>query len=375
MRDDGTQDVREEAAGELAPAWPRAVAARRRSYWVWLLPLLAVGAVAALWLARGLWTVSALSVVLAYLVSPVVELAHRRWHVRRGLAILGSYVLLALVVGGAAALVLPDLARELQRLGQSLPAWQAAAEGAVNHLRAGYRNLPLPAPLRSAADAAVQAGDRGVQSAVAQALRGVQRLAGLVFALLLAPVLTYYLLVDLDRIRAGFARLLPQQARAPVGRLLHDLDAVLAGWIRGELMVAAAVAGLATVALLLLGVHFAFLLGIIAGMAELIPYFGPYMGAVPAIAMASAGGLRLVLLTAAAFLVIQELEGTLLAPRVVGGAVGLHPLVVIGALLLGEHLFGIPGLLLAVPSAAILRVLVRHAFAALTESRSPRSLT
>ena len=372
MREDGPQEVQPETAAELVPHWRRAGAGSR---WGWLLPLLAVGAGVCLYLARGLWTTFALAIVLAYLVSPLVELAHRRWHVARGVAILGSYALLALVVGGTLALVLPDIARELERLALTLPMWQGAAQTVVNHLRAGVTRLPLPTALRTAADNALRTGDREAQAAVAAALRGLQRLVGVFFALLLAPVLSYYLLADLDRIRSGFARLLPQGARAPVARLLHDLDAVLAGWIRGELVVAAVVAGMATAALVLLRVHFAFILGLMAGVGELIPYFGPFLGAVPAVAMATAGGWRLVLETAGAFLVIQELEGTLLAPRVVGGAVGLHPLVIIAALLLGEDLFGLAGVILAVPATAILRVIVRHAFAALTEARPPRRLT
>lgn len=372
MREDGPQEIHPETAAELAPRWRHAGVGAR---WLWLLPLVALGAGALLYIARGLWTTFALAIVLAYLVSPLVELAHRRWHVARGVAILGSYAILGVIVGGTLALVLPDIARELQRLALVLPVWQGAAQTVVNHLRAGFSRLPLPLALRSAADNALRTGDRQAQAAVAGALHGLQRLVGIFFALLLAPVLTYYLLVDLDRIRSGFARLLPQGARTPVARLLHDLDAVLAGWIRGELVVAAVVAGLATTALLLLRVHFAFILGLMAGVGELIPYFGPFLGAIPALAMATAGGWRLVLETAGAFLVIQELEGTFLAPRVVGGAVGLHPLVIIAALLLGEDLFGVVGVLLAVPAAAILRVIIRHAFAALTQARPPRRLT
>lgn len=373
MREDGLRDSPPGAATELASDLGRAASLRAR--WLWLIALLVLAATAFLYIARGLWTAFALAIVLAYLVSPLVEVAHRRWHVPRGLAILGSYVALGLVLGGAAAIAIPDIAQELQHLAQVLPLWQRVAQAAVAHLRAGFSALPLPRALRIALDDALRTGDRQAQATVASALAALQRLLGLAVAMLLAPVLTYYLLVDIDHIRRGFMRLLPQSARAAVGRLLHDLDGVLAGWIRGELVVAAVVAALATVALLLLGVHFAFLLGTLAGMGELIPYFGPFLGAIPALALATTGGWRLVIETGAAFFIIQELEGTLLAPRVVGGAVGLHPLVIIAALVLGEDLFGIVGVLLAVPGAAILRVLVRHAFAALTEGRPPRRLT
>jgi predicted PurR-regulated permease PerM len=329
-----------------------------------------------LWLLRGILAPFALAALLAYLVGPAVERLHRHAHLPRPLGIFVAYAGLALAVGAFAVLVLPDLIAELQRLGDVLPALTGAAQRAVDRLRAGYGGLPLPPDLRAAVDAALVRIQAALLAAVRQTLGGALGLVGLALSAVLAPVLAYYLLADLPRIKLEFARLLPPSARQPVLACLADLDAVLAGWIRGQLLLAAAVGALATVALLLLRVRFAFTLGLVAGLGELVPYFGPVLGAIPALAVAATtGGLPLALEVGLAFLLIQQTESMLLAPRIVGGSVGLHPLVVIASLLVGERLGGLWGVVLAVPAAACLRVLGRHVVRALTSARPPRRLT
>lgn len=366
-----------EAAAELAPgrAWRR-VAQPAGGPWLWLGPALAAAALGAVYLLRSVLTPFLCAGLLCYLVAPLVDTLQRRVRLPRALAILGSYAALGLFLAAFAAFVLPGLIGELQRLAAGLPALFAGAEARLAAARAGYRGLPLPPALRSAADAALLRGEAGARAALGQALAGLLGAFGLVFPLLLAPVIAFYLLADLPRLRAQWARLLPPGARQPVALCLGELDAVLAGWVRGELLVALAVGSMATAAVLLLHLRYAFTLGLVAGLGELLPYFGPVLGALPALAVAgSSGGLPAVLYTAVAFLAIQQVESAFLAPRVVGGAVGLHPLVVIGALLLGERLGGLAGVVLAVPAAGCLRVLARHGVRALTAAHLPRRLT
>ncbi len=369
------QAQRRDPREDLDPSGARDRGERRRAPWAALLALLILALAAALWAARSLLLPFGLGGVLAYMVAPLVDWGEHRLDLPRGVAILLSFLLLGGVIAALGWLIVPDLARELQRLSTTLPIYGQVATQAVNHLRTGYGNLPLPQALRTGADRALTRAENGAESAVTQTLAGVRGLVGLAFSLLLAPVLAFYLLLDLPHLRLEWARLLPEGARQRVLLLGRDLDAVLAGWIRGELVVAAAVATLSTLALVLLGVRFAFILGLVAGVGELIPYFGPFLGAVPAVLVAATGGPRLVLETAAAFLVIQQLEGAFLAPRVVGRAVGLSPLVTIAVLLLGDHWAGIGGVILSVPVAAMLRVLAQHAMAALTSLRPPRRLT
>ena len=350
----------------------------RPAVWRWLAAAVlgVVAGVVAWWLAPAVLTPFTLAIVLAYMVAPLVESLQRWARLSRPAAILVSYACLAVLVAGFAVFVLPDLVAELQRLMRDLPRTLAAVQKATGQVRAGYGRLPLPRDLRRAVDTGVTQVQGTLIGAVHQALAGLIGAFGLVFALVLAPVLAFYTLVDLAHIKRGFERLLPPAARQGALSCLADLDAVLSGWVRGQLTLATLVGGLATVALILLGVRFALTLGLLAAIGELIPYFGPVIGALPALGMAAAsGGWRLLAETALAYLVIQQLEGSLLAPRIVGGAVGLHPLVVITALLVGDYLHGLVGVILSVPLAGCLRVLVVHAVGALTRLREPRRLS
>lgn len=366
-----------EAAMEFAVRPARGAASRSvpGPPWGWLLLGLGVAALAVAYGLRGALTPFAFAAVLCYIVAPTVEYLHRRARFPRPLAILTSYAFLALGLWAFTNYILPDLVGELQRLILRLPGYAAALERQVGRWRAGYGRLPLPPALRQALDQALARVAAGARAALSQALGGLVGAFGLVVPIVLAPVLAYYFLSDLPRLRAEFARLLPPAARQPTMSCLGDLNAVLAGWIRGQLLLAAVVATLATVAVLLLHLRFAFTLGLVAGIGELIPYFGPVLGALPALAVAvGAGGLGLAAWTALAFLAIQQLESVFLAPRIVGGAVGLHPLTVIAALLIGERLAGLPGIVLAIPAAGCLRVLGRHTVRALTATRAPRRL-
>ncbi len=386
MRDGERPDS--EAAAELAPRWaaepaaaarraiPTAAAATGHAPWVWLLPALTVVAVLLLYVLRSLLTPFVLAAVLAYLVAPVVERLQRHAGLPRGLAILVAYAGTLLVIAAFAVFVLPDLVAEMQRLAAGLPAYTARLEVRLAALRGGYGRLPLPPAMRAATDRALLQAEAAARASLDQALAGAVSVFGLIVPLLLAPVLAFYILCDLPLLRTRLSRLLPPAARQPVLLCLADLDAVIAGWIRGELLTAGAVGVLATLAVLVLRLRYAFTLGLVAGLGELIPYFGPVLGALPALAVAAGtGGFPAVVYTGLAFLAIQQIESVFLAPRIVGGSVGLHPLAVIAALLVGDQLGGLCGIILAVPAAGCARVLVRHGVRVLTAVRAPRRLT
>lgn len=378
---DGSEPHRPLASGGGAGGWPpppppslpRPLPGGLPAVLWWA--LLAAAAAATVFVLRGVLLPLVLGALLAYLLAPLVARLHRMG-LPRPWAILSSYAIVCVAVGAFVWMALPDLVGELQRLATTVPGLVSRIEAHVAAVRAGYRRLPLPSSLRGAADGALMRAQRGAEGAIRQALAGLLGGFHVLVALVLAPVLTYYTLADLPRIKSQFARLLPPEARHPVMACLSDLDGVLSGYIRGELVTAIAVGVLATLACVLLRLHFAFTLGLLAMLGELIPYLGPVLGAIPALGVAALqGGLPLTLEVAVAYLAIQQIESVLLAPRIVGGSVSLHPLTTIVALLVGERLGGLAGLFLAVPAAACLRVLGIHAVRALTAMRAPRRLT
>lgn len=190
--------------------------------------------------------------------------------------------------------------------------------------------------------------------------RGVATLATVVSYVVLTPVLLFYLLRDWDRILAGVLDLVPPAHRAPTRAFGQELDRKLAGYLRGQLTVAAISGSLTALGLWILGFPYALLLGALAGALGMIPYVGLVISLVPAvvIALLTPEPLMGILKVGGVFAAVSMLEGSVLAPRIVGDSTNLHPVVVVLALTLGGFFFGFPGLLLGVPAAAALKLLL-----------------
>lgn len=185
---------------------------------------------------------------------------------------------------------------------------------------------------------------------------------GWVANLALIPILTFYLLRDWDRMVAYIDDLLPRSIQPLVGKLARESDEVLGAFLRGQLMVMLSLAVIYSIGLSLVGLEFALLIGLIAGLVSFVPYLGLIVGVTIA-------GIAILFQTQdvfnllgvlAVFGVAQVIEGTVLTPLLVGERIGLHPVTVIFAVLAGGQLFGFFGILLALPVAAVLAVMMRH---------------
>jgi predicted PurR-regulated permease PerM len=161
----------------------------------------------------------------------------------------------------------------------------------------------------------------------------------------------------MDSMHRGLIARIPLAARPKTIKVIREIDGVVGGFIRGQLLVAAIVGALIVILLSILHVRYATVIGIVAGLLEIIPYVGAVAGALPAVLIAfitngSLNGVFVIL----GFVAINQLEGHVISPLVVSGKVGLSPFVVILALLTGGELFGLTGLLIAVPIAGIIKV-------------------
>ena len=186
--------------------------------------------------------------------------------------------------------------------------------------------------------------------------------AGWLMNLILIPVVTFYLLRDWERVQEGIMQLLPKSWRGRVTLLGKECDEVISAFVRGQLLVMLALAVFYSVGLSLVGIKLALLLGLLAGLANIVPYLGFLLGIIAASVAAFFQFQSLPVLGCvwAVFLLGQLLEGMLLTPWLVGDRIGLHPVAVIFAVLAGGQLFGPVGVLLALPVAAVIMVLLRH---------------
>lgn len=334
----------------------------------WRLLGLLAAAAGVLWFLywiRPVLTPFFLAAVLAYVLAPAVDYLERQG-LGRGWGILLIYALLGLVAGGLVGFVLPGFLRELNRLTDVLPAYTVEVKNWLDNWQTRYSRAPVPPGLRQVIDDTL----RGLE---ARALAVTEGVAGAMFGLvsglmnlILAPFLAFYLLVDLPRIKRGLVFVLPTRSRGRWLSLLEEVDRVVSGFIRGQLLLSAMMGVLTSVVLALLGMRFAVVVGIITALTEFVPYFGPLIGAVPALALASLDSLGMVVKVLIAWFVLHQIEGAVLSPKIMGESVGLHPLTVIFALLAGGELFGVAGMILAVPVTAVLKVVLQFVYQQLT---------
>lgn len=316
---------------------------------------------ALLFVLEGALTPLALSLGIAYLLDPAVTALERRGLPRR----LGVLVLLALalvVLALALLVVVPELARQLRLLAQSLPGWiDALLDWAVPRLEA--LGVAVPASWAEAFRELQQRfGIERLGGLVQGFVSGVTGTLGAVLGVLVVPVIAYYLLAEFAAVKAGAVSVIPPRFREGVLAQVRRVDTLLSGFVRGQLTVCALLGTLYAVGFAVIGVPAALLIGIVSGTIAFVPYVGS------AVALTSAAfaclfeyglGLRL-LAVVGWYVLVQNLEGFVLTPRIVGRSVGMHPVTVIVALLIGGNLLGFLGLLVAVPLAAVVQVFVRE---------------
>jgi predicted PurR-regulated permease PerM len=302
------------------------------------------------------------SVFLTYLLYPAVNRLSRRMPLL--LAIVLVYAVIIAVIVLAISFVVPRLADESTLLVRRYPEILSRFHSLVynprdpitSHLPDWVRQELATMP--SEIIAFLKVHGAGMLGHVVPVIAGA---ATVIATFIIVPLITAYLLLDLDRLRGVLAAIVPREKWHSAFAFLAEVDAVIGGFIRGQMIVALCVGILITIAMLLLHVPYAFLLGLLAGVTDLIPYVGAVMAFIPAfISALLVHGLGSAFLVLLAFVAIYEFEGHIIAPNVVGRQVHLSPFVVLLALLIGAELGGIVGMLVAIPIAGALRVLVRR---------------
>ncbi|HHW98671.1 MAG TPA: AI-2E family transporter [Firmicutes bacterium] len=297
------------------------------------------------------------AVLLAYLLSPFVEALERR-KVPRTLAILIIYSLFisALVMAGVYGV--PAIVSEVNGLIKQLPSLTQQVQALLAKAEEQFNHFNLPPTITEAVNnnlLKLQVYLDRVLNAIPQF---VLNLFGSIVAIILIPILSFYMLKDIELIKQSLLNLVPGGHRGRIVALFSRIDDKLGAWIRGQLTVGFIVGFLTFIGLEIVGMDFALVLGIVVGITNIIPYFGPIIGAAPALFL---GLLRSPLMFVKVLIVqvvAQQLESNLITPQILGRQLGLHPLLIIFALLLGAQFGGVVGLLFAVPITAVVREIV-----------------
>ncbi|MEM7612538.1 MAG: AI-2E family transporter [Pseudomonadota bacterium] len=304
--------------------------------------------------------------LLAYVGDPLADKL-QKLRLPRPLAVLVVFLLTFVVVGGLVLLLLPLVQSQVAALLEVLPRYVQLLEDRVwPHIAAFVSEESAGGEFGLAAmfeRFGSTAGSWG-SSLIASLGRSGTALLGAVINLFLIPILTFYLLRDWDVIMGRVGALIPSKHYDSVMEIARESDETLGAFLRGQLLVMIGLAVIYTVGLSLIGLKFALAIGIVAGLVSFVPYlgfiFGIGLAGLTALNMPDSG--LLLILVVVVFSVAQFIEGSVLTPKLVGDRIGLHPVLVIFAVMAFGQLFGFFGILLALPAAAVIAVLVRHLY-------------
>jgi predicted PurR-regulated permease PerM len=309
----------------------------------------------ALYLARYAVLLVYVSFLFAAGFSPLVRVIERQQarpigrRLPRWLAILTVYLAILGVLSAVALMVVPPLAQQAQELWTRLPGlvddaqdWLIARDILNHRLTIGEAVRQAPGSTGDAAGALLSA---------------VWGVAGGLFGIVTILILTFYLLVESDHVFNGFVRLFPRSRRAQVRTAARAITEKVSAWLNGQLILAGTIGTTAAIGLGLMQVPYFYVLALIAAVGEIIPIVGPVLSAIPAVLVALSVSPKLGLFVALFWIVQQQIENHILVPKIMQRQVGVSPVLVIVALLIGGSLLGIVGALLAVPTAAILQVI------------------
>lgn len=332
--------------------------------WGWLVFAIIVGWL--LFLLAPVLTPFLAALLLAYLGDPLIDRL-QRFKLSRTLAVSAVFATIVIVLLLLFFFLNPLLEAQLASLQQRLPVYidllrTKALPWLKDHLGIDPAQYDLEALRGQLSGHLTTIGGlaAGFLSSLTQSSLA---LFGWLANLILIPVVTFYLLRDWDQLLAKINHLLPRHLEPTLVRLARDADEVLGAFLKGQLVVMLALGTIYSVGLLIIGLDFALLIGMMAGLVSFVPYLGLVVGAL-------AAGIAALLQFQDAFYLVpviavfgigQLVEGIVLTPMLVGDRIGLHPVAVIFAVLAGGQLFGFFGILLALPVAAVIMVLLRHA--------------
>lgn len=312
--------------------------------------------------------------VLAYFLDPVAD-ALERIGLSRVLATALILLLALAFIIAVVVLVVPVLADQMGKLAAEMPTLAKALTARFNEWAPQWLKDMLAQPNGDTTGTVTNVASSAaswVASLLKSLWTGSMALFNVVSLIIITPIVAFYLLADWDHMVARVDSWLPRDHAGEVRAIARDIDAAMAGFIRGQGTVCLLLGTFYAVGLWAAGLKFGLAIGLGAGLLSFIPYVGVLIGGITAIGVALVQfwpDYAAILLVAGIFAVGQFVEGNFLSPKLVGSSIGLHPVWLMFALLAFGYVFGFAGLLLAVPMAAALGVMVRYALARYLASR------
>jgi predicted PurR-regulated permease PerM len=296
------------------------------------------------------------AMVISYMLNPIVNLLHDR-KVPRTAAVLLIYAVFISVCVVILINVIPMFMNQVDELNEHMPELTMRAQNAVEHFN---NTNVLPGSVRDGINKSITGFEKQVEQRITDFLNNIGAVMNVLFIIMIVPFLAFYMMKDLNVFERGALQYVPRERRKQTVRLLKDIDTALGSYIRGQLIVSVCIGVLAYIGYLIIGMPYPLLMAAFVSLFDIIPYLGPFFGALPALLMATTISWKMVLMVIIVNMICQNLESNVISPQVVGKSMKMHPLTIILVLLIGGQLAGIIGMILAVPFYAALKVVVQH---------------
>ncbi|MCI5997638.1 MAG: AI-2E family transporter [Peptoniphilaceae bacterium] len=304
------------------------------------------------------------SIIFSYILNPLVNYFEKK-NIKRIYSIFLVYLIIFLSLAILIIGIFPGTIKQFKNLFISLPDLVKNFVEYTNDLRDKlFTNVPVVNNLINNFNEQimklVSLLTQGILSRISGMVAGVSGLIAVFIQLILIPVISFYLLLEKDKIFNKIGKTVPDRYKKFSIDLWKEVDNSLSMFVRGRIVMAIFVGVATMIYLAIMGIDFALVIGIITCIADIIPYIGPFLGFVPAVLLALFKGPITAFWVAVCFCLIQWVENNILGPKILGDSTGMHPLTVLILLIVGGGMFGVAGMILSVPIVAALKIVYKH---------------
>ena len=314
--------------------------------------IIIVAVFAFLYLVKEILALIFLALILSSAIDPWIDWLKKR-KIPKTLSIITIYILFIGIISSVIILVIPPMAKEIGQLASLFPEYYSKLTSVFNK----FQGIEDPSFVQN-----VQVGLNTVSSNLSQAINGIftttAQVFGGVFSFITILILAFYFAMEENAMKKFANSIIPKKYQSYIIDLTPRIQRKLGQWFRGQLILSLIIFAIIFLALAIFGIKYALILALLAGVFEIIPYFGPWIAGSVAVLLTFTQSPLKALIVAIIYLVVQQLENTIIVPKVIGKSVGLNPIVVLIGILVGFKLVGVVGGLIAVPIIAAISVFV-----------------
>lgn len=307
-----------------------------------------------------------ISLFLYYMLRPLMNLMMHvrigKYKMQRGIAAITIVLALLLIVFGVIAAIVPPMVNELTQIIKGLPTAAKAAQHWLTQLShyPWLRNIDFDSYYRQMTKQLSSSSEKILQGITSQAGTVIGMVTSTLIVAITVPVMLFYMLKDSNKFVPSVQKYFSEKHGEEVSKLLHQMNNTLSSYISGQAIECIFVAIATSIGYLIIGQPVAIVLGLVAGLANMVPYVGPYIGIAPALMVSLAVAPKKLIWVIVVVIIVQQIDGNIIYPNIIGRTLKIHPLTIIMLLLAAGNIAGIGGMILCIPFYAVLKTIFNY---------------